>query len=58
MYLTKIMTPMALPDIASFYERDHTTIIHAIKTIENLLTRDKQLAQDKETIMAQLKTIR
>ena len=58
MYLTKIMTPMALPDIASFYERDHTTIMHAVKTIENLLTRDKQLAQDKEIIMTQLKTIK
>ena len=58
MYLTKIMTPMALPDIAKFYERDHTTIMHAVKTIENLLTRDKQLAQDKEIIMTQLKTIK
>ena len=58
MYLTKMMTPMALPDIAKFYERDHTTIMHAVKTIENLLTRDKQLAQDKEIIMTQLKTIK
>ena len=37
MYLTKQLTPMALPDIANFFERDHTTVIHAIKTIEDYL---------------------
>jgi chromosomal replication initiator protein len=58
MYLTKLMTPMALPDISKFFERDHTTVMHAVKTIENLLTRDKQLAQDKEALMNQLKAIK
>jgi chromosomal replication initiator protein len=58
MYLTKLMTPMALPDISKFFERDHTTVMHAVKTIENLLTRDKQLAQDKEVLMNQLKAIK
>ena len=49
---------MALPDISKFFERDHTTVMHAVKTIENLLTRDKQLAQDKEVLMNQLKAIK
>ena len=36
-YLTKILTSKSLPEIGrDFSNRDHTTVIHSIKTIENL----------------------
>ena len=38
-YLTKILTSKSLPEIGrEFSNRDHTTIIHSVKTIEKLLT--------------------
>ena len=58
MYLTKQLTPMALPDIAKFFERDHTTVIHAVKTIEEYLKRDKQLMREKDMLVEQLKEVR
>ena len=58
MYLTKQLTPLALPDIAKFYERDHTTVIHAVRTIEEYLKRDKQLAREKDLLVAELKEVR
>ena len=58
MYLVRQMTPMAMPDIALFFEKENTTIKHAVETIENLLTRDKQLVRDKEAIMEKLRQVK
>ncbi len=55
MYLAKQMTSLSLPDIGTQFDRDHTTIIHAIRTIEGLLERDTQLATDKENIIMRIK---
>lgn len=58
MYLVRQMTPMAMPDIALFFERENTTIKHAVETIDNLLLRDKQLRTDKEIIIERLKGLK
>ncbi len=58
MYLVRQMTPMAMPDIALFFEKENTTIKHAVETIENLLPRDKNLAHDKELIMEKLRQVK
>ena len=43
-YLTKILTSKSLPEIGrSFSNRDHTTVIHSVKTIERLRQEDKDL---------------
>lgn len=55
MYLTKTLTPLSLPDIALCFNRDHTTIIHAVRTIEDLLNRDKKFSQDVNIIIQRLK---
>ncbi len=55
MYLAKQMTALSLPDIGGQFDRDHTTIIHAVRTIEGLLERDLQLATDKENIVMRIK---
>lgn len=46
MYLAKILTTKSLPDIGSAFDRDHTTIIHAVRTIEELIKTDKNVAED------------
>ena len=43
-YLTKMLTSKSLPEIGrSFSNRDHTTVIHSVKTIEKLRQEDKEL---------------
>jgi len=44
-YLTKILTSKSLPEIGrEFSNRDHTTIIHSVKTIEKLRKDDAELS--------------
>jgi len=43
-YLTKILTSKSLPEIGrEFANRDHTTIIHSVKTIEKLKEKDPEM---------------
>ncbi len=43
-YLSKLLTSKSLPEIGrSFSNRDHTTVIHSVKTIERLRQEDKDL---------------
>jgi len=43
-YLAKLLTSKSLPEIGrSFSNRDHTTEIHSVKTIEKLRQEDKEL---------------
>lgn len=47
MYLCRELTPQSLPEIGRrFGNRDHTTVIHAIRTIEALCLIDGDLAED------------
>jgi chromosomal replication initiator protein len=47
MYLAKQLTPRSLPEIGRrFGGRDHTTILHGVKKIEELMATDSQLAED------------
>jgi chromosomal replication initiator protein len=47
MFLAKSMTPTSLPMIGKhFGGRDHTTVIHAVSTIENMLKWDKTIQED------------
>ena len=46
MYLTKNLTSKSLPDIGrEFSGRDHTTVIHSVKTIDKLKDRDKEISK-------------
>ncbi len=55
MYLAKQMTTLSLPDIALHFDRDHTTIMHAVKQIDYLLQTDNQLGQEAQTLIRKLK---
>jgi hypothetical protein len=51
MFLARHLTPNSLPAIGrTFGGRDHTTVLHAVRKIEWLRTRDKTLASDLESI--------
>jgi len=50
-YLSKILTSKSLPEIGrSFSNRDHTTVIHSVKTIERLRKEDNQLNMNIDTL--------
>lgn len=47
MYLAKQLTPRSLPEIGRrFGGRDHTTVMHAVRKIEDLRRDDSQLDED------------
>jgi chromosomal replication initiator protein len=51
MYLAKQLTPRSLPEIGrKFGGRDHTTVIYAIRKVEELRTADPSLSEDIETL--------
>ena len=51
MYLAKQLTARSLPEIGrKFGGRDHTTVMHAVRKVEELMTGDAQIAQDVEII--------
>lgn len=51
MYLAKQLTPRSLPEIGRrFGGRDHTTIMHGVRKIEELMTTDSQLADDLQLL--------
>ena len=47
MYLSKKMTTRSLPEIGRrFANRDHTTVIHAVKTITRLSEQDDEMKKN------------
>jgi chromosomal replication initiator protein len=51
MYLSKQLTSRSLPDIGRrFGGRDHTTIMHGVRKIEELMTADSQLSDDLQML--------
>ncbi len=54
-YLTKILTSKSLPEIGrEFSNRDHTTIIHSIKTIESLKEKDSEMVENINKLKNQI----
>ena len=50
-YLAKILTSKSLPEIGrAFSNRDHTTVIHSVKTIEKLKKQDNELSINIDTL--------
>ena len=55
MYLAKKYTTNSLPDIGrKFSNRDHTTVIHAVKKIEELIKNDNEIKQSITEIKKRL----
>jgi len=55
MYLAKQLTSRSLPEIGRrFGGRDHTTVMHGVKRVEELKTVDNQIAEDLELLRRSL----
>lgn len=55
MYLSKQLTERSLPEIGrKFGGRDHTTVMHAVRKIEELQSADIQMADDVEMLRRML----
>ncbi|MDJ0948797.1 MAG: chromosomal replication initiator protein DnaA [Alphaproteobacteria bacterium] len=55
MFLSKQLTTRSLPEIGRrFGGRDHTTVMHAVKTVERLCAEDVGFAEDVEVIKRSL----
>ncbi|MCB1557023.1 MAG: chromosomal replication initiator protein DnaA [Alphaproteobacteria bacterium] len=55
MYLAKALTARSLPEIGrKFGGRDHTTVMHAVRKIEELMVEDAQILQDVDLIRRSL----
>ena len=56
MFLAKTMTTRSYPDIGRrFGNRDHTTVLHAVRQIEKLKAEDPALAADVEALTRKLR---
>jgi len=55
MYLAKQLTTRSLPEIGrKFGNRDHTTVMHAVRKIEELCTLDAGFSEDVELLRRML----
>lgn len=50
MYLAKTLTTKSLPDIGRAFDRDHTTVIHAVKTIEDMCFADAAFKSEIDSL--------
>ena len=56
MWLAKTLTTRSYPDIGRrFGGRDHTTVLHAVRTIERMKGEDPSMASDVETLTRKLR---
>ena len=57
MYLAKVLTPRSYPEIGrKFGGRDHSTVIHAVRLIEELRARDADMDGDVRSLLRQLES--
>ena len=57
MYLAKHLTQQSLPDIGKrFGGRDHTTVLHAVKRIDELRSMDKQFNDEVDLLQRMLES--
>lgn len=50
MFLAKQLTSRSLPEIGRKFDRDHTTVMHAVRKIEELITQDNSLAESVDSL--------
>ncbi len=50
MYLAKQLTSRSLPEIGRKFDRDHTTVMHAVRKVEELIIEDTTLAEDVDAL--------
>ena len=57
MYLSKNLTSRSLPEIGRrFGNRDHTTVIHAVRKVEELRNKDASFDEDVQLLIRMLES--
>ena len=57
MYLARLLTPRSYPEIGRrFGNRDHTTVMHAVETIQRLTSIDPTFAEEVEQLRLSIRT--
>ena len=54
MYLAKLLTLRSLPEIGRKFDRDHTTVMHAVRKVEELIKEDTSVAESVEILRRSL----
>jgi len=54
MYLAKQLTSRSLPEIGRKFDRDHTTVMHAVRKVEELILEDTSLAESVDALRRSL----
>ena len=54
MYLTRKLTDQSLADIGALYNRDHSTVLHAIKVITRNRTRKTSVREQLDLLCSKL----
>jgi chromosomal replication initiator protein len=57
MYMTRKYTDKSLADIGGLYNRDHSTVLHAIRTITRDMNRDTAVGEQIELLDRKLKDL-
>lgn len=58
MYLAKTLTPRSFPEIGRFFgDRDHTTVLHALRKIEGMIARDPAIASEVAALRAEVEAL-
>jgi chromosomal replication initiator protein len=55
MYMTRKYTNQSLADIGGLYNRDHSTVLHAIRIITRDMSRDTSVSEQIELLDRKLK---
>lgn len=55
MYLLRLYTDLSLIKIGKWFNRDHTTVLHGIQTVENLMHTDQKFKDLVQSIEKRLK---
>jgi chromosomal replication initiator protein len=56
MYLTRKYTDQSLADIGQLYNRDHSTVLHAIRTITREMSKETSISEQIELLCSKLKS--
>ncbi len=54
MYLAKQLTSRSLPEIGRKFDRDHTTVMHAVRKVEDLIGTDSSLTESVNALRRSL----
>jgi chromosomal replication initiator protein len=54
MYLARQLTPLSLEQIGAYFGRDHSTVLHAVRKVEQALARDAALSGAVRQLRADL----